>query len=122
MDITIGADGGKNCHVTIQGQMRKVPTAPVPIVVFSELAGAPKKLRIDGVQFAIQEKMGFNLFWIMGEVDFKIILPLESRGGFDFEKTKPLSSPDGALGIALMPFNLSQPPMGYLIQLDMTKQ
>lgn len=91
-------------------------------MTFSELHGEVKKLRIDGMQFAIQEKMGFNVFWIMGEGKYKLILPLESRGGFDFEKTKPLSSPEGALGIALMPFKVSEPEMSFLIQLDMTKQ
>ncbi len=122
MDITVGADGQKNCHVTITGQAGEIPPSPVPIVVFAELAGGIRKLRIDAIQFAIQEKMGINLFWIMGEKEFKLILPLESRGGFDFEKVKPLSSPEGAIGIALTFFKVSEPSMGYLIQLDMTKQ
>jgi hypothetical protein len=120
MDITIGADGGKNCHVTIQGQIGELPLSPVPIVSFADRG--VNRLRIDGLQFAIQEKMGFNLFWIMGDKQYKLILPLESRGGFDFEKTKPLSSPEGALGIAIMPFKISEPNMSFLIQLDMTKQ
>jgi hypothetical protein len=126
MEITIGADGGKNCHVTITGQLDRVFTSPVPVVSFTELGGSPERLRLDGVQFAIQEKMGFNLWWMMppeGEIPcYKLIMPLESRGGFDFEKIKPLSSPKGCTGIAITVFKVTEASMSFLIMLDMTKQ
>jgi hypothetical protein len=126
MEITIGADGGKNCHVTIAGQMDGLLASPAPIVSFKDLKDSPTKLRIDGVQFAIQEKMGINLWWIMpaeeGIPAYRLIMPLESRGGFDFEKIKPLSSPEGSLGIALTVFKVSEQRMGFLLMLDMTKQ
>lgn len=126
MDIKIGADGGKNCHVTLSGQMSQNSALPVPVLVFSDLAGAPLKLRIDGVQFAIQEKMGFNLWWVMpadkGIPAYSLIMPIESRGGFDFEKIKPLSSPLGATGIAISSFKVTEKDMSFMIMLDMTKQ
>lgn len=122
MKITIGADGGKNCHITLSGTMELALSTPVPIVLFRELAGAPKKLRIDAIQFAIQEKMGFNLWWLMTDGSSEIILPLESRGGFDFEKIKPLSSPEFSIGIGYSTFKVNEPSMNYLIMLDLTKQ
>lgn len=126
MEIEIGADGGKNCHVTITGQMDGNLSQPAPILLFKDLAGSPLKLRLDGIQFAIQEKMGFNLWWIMppeGEIpSFKLIMPIESRGGFDFEKIKPVSSPKEALGLALTAFKVTEKSMSFLIMLDLTKQ
>jgi hypothetical protein len=126
MEIKIGADGGKNCHVTITGQLSETLSKPVPVLTFADLNGSPKALRLDGIQFAIQEKMGFNLWWVMppeGEIPaYSLIMPIESRGGFDFEKIKPISSPPGATGIALTNFKVTEKFMSYLIMLDMTKQ
>jgi hypothetical protein len=126
VDIEIGADGGKNCHVTITGQMEGPLSSPVSILLFSKLSGSPTKLRLDGLQFAVQEKMGFNLWWIMPPEDkipsYKLIMPIESRGGFDFEKIKPVSSPEGATGLALTSFKVTEKSMSYLIMLDLTKQ
>lgn len=130
MDISIGADGGKNCHVTITGQLTESFSSPVPVLLFKELTpnpnGTPLKLRLDGIQFAIQEKAGFNLWWIMpaaGKIpSYRLIMPIESRGGFDFEKIKPLSSPHGALGIALTAFKVTEKFMSYMVMLDLTKQ
>jgi hypothetical protein len=126
MDIKIGADGGKNCHVTITGQMSEPLTKPALVLSFADLSGSPKALRLDGIQFAIQEKMGFNLWWVMpasGTVAaLKLLMPIESRGGFDFEKIKPVSSPEGATGIALTSFKVTEKDMSYLIMLDLTKQ
>jgi hypothetical protein len=121
MEIRIGADGGKNCHVTITGQLDSAPTSPVPILYFKDLQGSPTRLRLDGLQFAIQEKMGFNLWWILNGGS-EIIMPIESRGGFDFEKIKAVSSPDGALGLGLTAFKVTEKRMSFLIMLDLTKQ
>jgi hypothetical protein len=126
VDIEIGADGGKNCHVTITGQQSENFSKPAPILFFKDLSGSPERLRLDGLQFAIQEKSGFNLWWIMPEEKgipaYKLIMPIESRGGFDFEKIKPVSSPRGALGLALTSFKVTEKFMSYLIMLDLTKQ
>jgi hypothetical protein len=126
MDIKIGADGGKNCHVTITGQLSEPFPSPALVLVFNDLSGPPKAMRLDGIQFAIQEKMGFNLWWVMppeGEVpSYRLLMPIESRGGFDFEKIKPVSSPEGATGIALTSFKVTEKDMSYLIMLDLTKQ
>jgi hypothetical protein len=126
MDISIGSDGGKNCHVTISGQLMESLSKPEPVLFFKDLQQSPSKMRVDGLQFAIQEKMGFNLWWIMPVENkipaYRLILPVESRGGFDFEKIKPLQSPDGALGIALTSFKVTEKNMSFMIMLDLTKQ
>ena len=129
MEITIGADGGKNCHITLTGEMRKNTVAPVPIVYFNSLNGSPGAMRLDGIQFALQEKMGFNLWWILDEPitetgvpKLKLIMPIESRGGFDFERIKPIQSPHNAIGMALTTFRVSEPPMTFMVMLDFTKQ
>ena len=120
--VKIGSDGGKTCHVVISGLVEKSLSTPEPILLFEALGGKPTKLRIDGVQFAIQEKMGFNLWWIMDDQTVELIMPLESRGGFDFEKIIPLHSLDGAIGMAISSFKVTDPKMSFMIMLDMTKQ
>lgn len=129
MEINFGSDGGKSCHVTLSGLLSESFPAPEPILLFKDLKesnGRPiTKLKLDGIQFAIQEKMGFSLWWIMppdkGIPAYKLILPIESRGGFDFEKIKSIQSPEGALGIALTSFRVTESDMAFMIMLDFSK-
>lgn len=121
MDIKIGSDGGKTCLVTITGQLSKDLPKPEPILFFSQLNHNPTKLRLDGLQFSIQEKMGFKLWWIL-EKGLELIMPMESRGGYDLEKINPVSSPEGAIGLALTSFKVTEKDMAFFIILDMTKQ
>jgi hypothetical protein len=81
-------------------------------------------MRLDSVTFAIQEKMGFNLWWTGGATikDWQLIMPLESRGFFDFEKVGGLHSPDGCYGIGLSVFKNTDPMMTFTMTLDLTKQ
>jgi hypothetical protein len=122
MEIKIGSDGGKSCIVTITGQLSTNLPKPEPILFFTQLSGAPRALRLDGVQFAIQEKMGFNLLWILTKDRTSLLLPMESRGGYDFEKIQPLSSPEDSIGIALTSFKVTEKNMSFFIILDMSKQ
>lgn len=125
MEIKIGSDGGKSCQVTITGQLSEDLSEPEPILFFADLSGAPKRLRLDGVQFAIQEKMGFLLWWIMSveafPPPFKLILPLESRGGYDFEKIQPIQSPADSVGIAVSSFKVTEENMSFMIMLDLAR-
>lgn len=109
-----------NCLVKISGQIEKdIPLTKV--LMFEQLSPVPKAMRIDGVVFAVQEKAGFNLWWVEGEGSEKrLILPLESRGYFNFEGMQSLQSKH-ALGIAMTSFNVTMPKT-FLILLDMVKQ
>ena len=125
--VKIGSDGGKTCQILIQGLVAENFSAE-PILFFKDLVGtlntrAPcQKMRLDAAQFAIQEKMGFNLWWILEDDSFDLILPLESRGGFEFEKIISIHSPEGAKGLALSCFKVSEPGMSFMLMLDFTKQ
>jgi hypothetical protein len=121
MEIKIGSDGGKSCIVTITGQLSSNINVK-PILFFAGLNGAPKALRLDGLQFSIQEKMGFNLFWLMPEGETRLIMPMESRGGYDLEKIQPISSPEAAVGIAITSFKVVEKNMSFFIILDLSKQ
>jgi hypothetical protein len=121
MEIKIGSDGGKSCIVTITGQLSANINVQ-PILFFAQLNSAPKALRLDGLQFSIQEKMGFNLFWILTKDRTSLIMPMESRGGYDLEKIQPLSSPEDAIGIALTSFKVTEKNMSFFIILDLSKQ
>ena len=125
--IKIGSNGGKTCHVLIQGLVSENFSAE-PILFFKDIVGTSNtlapvtKMRLDGVQFAIQEKMGFDLWWMMEGDSLELILPLESRGGFDFEKIISIHSPEGARGLAFSCFKVSEPEMSFMLMLDFTKQ
>ena len=123
-EVKIGSDGDKTCLVTITGQLSANLPKPEPILLFSELNfgfTSKRRLRLDGIQFSIQEKMGFNLWWTMPEGKRKLIMPMESRGGYDFERILALVSPPEASGLELSSFKVNEKDMSFLIMLDMTK-
>jgi hypothetical protein len=127
MEIKIGSDGGKSCQIIITGELSEDLPRPEPVLFFKDLSHKPESLRLDGIQFAIQEKMGLKLWWIMDDstediTSLKLLMPLESRGGYDFEKIIPVSSPDGASGLALTSFKVTEPRMSFFLMLDMSKQ
>jgi len=122
MQVKIGSDGDKTCLVIITGQLSVNLLKPESILSFKNLKGSPKGLRLDGIQFSIQEKMGFNLWWTLSPEAEQLIMPLESRGGYDFEKIIAISSPPAAIGLALTSFKVTETKMSYLIMLDLTKQ
>lgn len=119
IDIDV-LERASNCFVKISGQLEEdIPLTKV--FAFDKLSPVPRAMRIDGVVFVIQEKAGFNLWWVGGEDDEKrLILPLESRGYFNFEGMQSLQSKD-AKGIAIESFNVAAPKT-FLILLDMVKQ
>ncbi len=123
MDIKTVSDGDKSCLITLSGSISSL-FKPQTVLVFSRLKGSPSRLRFDSVLFAIQEKMGFNLWWVNDEdvKKWKLIIPLESRGYFDFEKLGALHSPDDAMGIGLSAFKNTETQMTFLLMLDFTKQ
>jgi hypothetical protein len=121
MQIKIGPDGDKNCLVTISGQLSPKSKGG-PILTFAETKGSPLAMRLDSLEFMIQEKMGFNLWWMMEDETKVLIMPIESRGYFDLEKMQSLHSPPGSIGISMTPFKITDPEMTFLIMLDLVKQ
>jgi hypothetical protein len=119
MDVKIGSDGLKYCSVTISGRVSPGDSFE-PILTFAEIQGRPKAVRLDSIEFAIMEKMGFDLCWVTNDQPI-LIMPLESRGYFDFEKMQSIQSPPEAIGIGLQPFKCSDQGMGFLIMLDLVK-
>jgi hypothetical protein len=109
-----------NCLVKISGWLEEdMPLTK--ILLFEELSPIPKAMRIDSVIFAIQEKLGFNLWWVGEAGEKRLILPLESRGYFNFEGMQSLQSKDSK-GIAMESFNLGASTKTFLILLDLVRQ
>lgn len=127
MDIKIGADGENSCRVTLSGEIAKAATLPVSVLSFDKLVQRRpiRGLRLDAMTFAVQEKMGFNLWWECRPEakipKYKLIMPIESRGFFDFEKITPIESPSDAVGVALTAFKVTEPSMTFLLMFDFTK-
>lgn len=121
MKIKIGSDGGKTCQFLLTGEIGKIETTPEPILSFANLKPPARGLRLDGLQFGIQEKAGVKLWWTLPEKKFEFLIVLESRGGFDFEKIHPIPSPEGAIGLAYTTFKVSEPRMHALIMMDFSK-
>ena len=108
-----------SCLVRISGWLDKdIPFTK--IFMFEDLNPVPKAIRIDSVVFAIQEKAGFNLWWVGEGGEKRLILPLESRGYFNFEGMQSLQSKH-AVGIAIESFGVTSTKT-FLILLDTVKQ
>lgn len=120
MKIRIGSDG-MHCLVTVTG-IAKQDILEEPILLFKALKGSPDKIRLDGIHWMIQEKMGFNLYWIMSDESFEIIMPLESRGSIDLEKVQSQFSPEGAIGMAISSFKRTDARMSFFLLLDLVKR
>lgn len=120
VNVTIGNDGGKNVTVFVSGILTKDVTL-LDLFKFSQLSGTFKGLRFESVTFAIQEKAGFYLWWKGQDSNKSLILPLESRGFFDFEKLGCLPSPTWATGVSLSSFGVDK-PKALLLIMDFGKQ
>ena len=120
MKIRVGSDG-MHCLVTITG-IAEQDILEEPILLFKALTGSPDKIRLDGIHWMIQEKMGFNLYWIMSDESLEIVMPLESRGSIDLEKVLSQSSPEGSVGMAISSFKRTESKMSFFILLDLVKR
>ncbi len=121
MEVIIGSDGDKSCILTVTGRLSKDSTVVEPIFHFKDLKGSPRSVRLDSIQFAIREKMAFDLWWLTEEKP-KILMPIESRGAFDFERVLPYHSPAGALGVGFTVSRVNDDNMAFWLMLDMSKQ
>ena len=122
MKISIGSDGGKTCQFMLSGELSKNVLKPELILAFDKLHGRPTKMRLDGLQYMIQEKGGFKIWWKMLDGSYELLVVLESRGGFDFEKIYPISSPSGAIGLSFTTFKFTDTDMSFVIMMDFSKQ
>ena len=52
----------------------------------------------------------------------KILMPIESRGYFDFERVQPYHSPEGAIGVGFKAYRVTEEKMAFWMMLDMSKQ
>jgi hypothetical protein len=120
ISTSIEIEGAKNLTLHVVGNITK-NVSLYDILKFADLRSPVIKLRLESVTFAIQEKAGFYLWWRGKGSEKSLILPLESRGWFDFEKVGCIMSPADATGIAISSFNVTEPKAFRLI-LDMSKQ
>jgi hypothetical protein len=120
LNAIIQTDGQKNVTVHVTGILTK-DIVLADILAFSNLSGRPAKLRLESVTFAIQEKAGLYLWWRGRDSNKTLILPLESRGWFDFEKIGCIQSPAETIGMSISSFGVNA-PKAFLLILDMGKQ
>jgi hypothetical protein len=121
IEIDVSADYRKNLTVRMTGILTKdIPEQN--IFLFKDLVEMPAKLRFESVVFAVQEKMGFYLWWKGGDSKKSLILPLESRGAFNFEPLQFLHSPPWAEGMSFSTFGAMSTGKAFLLILDLGKQ
>jgi hypothetical protein len=106
------ASGSRNVSVEISGILEKVhEDKPFRLVKFETHA-----LKLTRLMFAIQEKGGLLLWW--DEACEHLVLPLESRGGFNFDGRKAPDHWDGQIWATA--FKIDE-PKGFLIIMDFDK-
>jgi hypothetical protein len=106
------ASGGRNVSVEISGFLEKVHEDKVfPLVKFDMTM-----LKLTRVMFAIEEKGGLLLWW--DENCEHLVLPLESRGGFNFDGRKSPDLWNGQLWAQAIKIDSSK---AFLIIMDFDK-
>lgn len=106
------AGGNRNVAMEIGGFLEKVHEgSPFALVKFEEV-----HLKLTRVTFAIQEKGGILLWW--DEACEHLVLPLESRGGFNFDGRKSPLNWNGQ--IWAQAFKIDE-PKAFLIILEFDK-
>lgn len=109
--VRLANEGGKHVTAVISGWL--TGDSSISILDAATFNPRPKSLYLTEVTFSLQDKLGVQLLWGMeGEKEAELILPLESRGKFDFSGFRGLPSPKENWGqkIILRTFNFSQPP------------
>jgi len=125
LSTSILQDGNKNTTIQICGLVDSDDSPGIlEVLVFGNLMGAPKGMKLEAMIFAIQEKMGLHLWWTMHDGSRRYVITLESRGRFDFEALQGLQSPEGVKGLAvsIFGFEKTKGQMGLMILLDMDKK
>ncbi len=108
----------KNATVNISGILTKDVEW---LDIFTLVQLNCEKVRFESVVFSIQEKAGFYLWWQGRDLNKTLILPLESRGAFNFEAMQFLHSPPGTERMGLSSFGVDK-PKAFLLILDLGKQ
>ena len=91
MHIQLIKDGAKNFSVLIKGWVTRDfnPVSIIDIEKLEKPTAGWKGVRLDSVVWAVQEKMGFHLWWEKGVKEETLILPLESRNSMRFDEGIP---------------------------------
>jgi hypothetical protein len=107
-------DGGKNVVVSLSGKL----LTELPLTKILTLADlkdpTPRALRLGQVSFAIQEKLGIELFWLTDELPVYII-----------EKFQAIHSPKDIEGIGIRTIVGTadwKQPKGFNIMINLVKQ
>lgn len=84
--------GGKHVAVMVSGHL--VGSSAITIFGLDDLNPRPKSLYLTEITFSLQDKLAVELLWGMeGEKEPELLIPLESRGKFDFSTFRGLPSP-----------------------------
>jgi hypothetical protein len=121
--VELPVNGNRNAVVKAYGILSGDMPRQV-LVTFESLVHqdrAPEKLKIESFNFAIQEKLGFMLYWRVGG-EMLPILPLESRGYLNWASIYSLHSPEGADAIMFESIGWTGPWKAFLFELDIEKQ
>ncbi len=119
ISVKVVGEGHKNCTLQVSGILFKEITN-FQILKFADLSHDATGVKLESVLFAIQEKAGLFLNWTKGK-ETSLILPLESRGVFNFEGMQCINSPEATDGISISAFGVPT-PKAFLLMLDMGKQ
>jgi hypothetical protein len=79
---TVAHDGARNVLVEVTGILDTSDVAPMDITNLSALNPAPGMLRLDTVQFAIEDGLACMLWW--HDTAQTLITPLAGRGKHDY--------------------------------------
>jgi len=123
-DVRVRAlnDGAKNSAVEVAASLDADLDWTV-VVDMAKLNGAPHRVRIDEIYYAVSDKVEVQLAWHHASGERYMFMPLAGRGRFAFACTS-LSPPelhDGTGNIEIRTRGAKPGDLAYLI-FDLTKQ
>jgi hypothetical protein len=90
--VKIPQQGKKHAVIVASGYLDG--DAAITLFSIMDLTPQPTSLYLTEAIWGLQGKLGVNLFWGMrGSKEEELLLPMESRGRFDFSAFRGLASP-----------------------------
>ena len=114
-------DGTSSCIVTAQGFFDS-PKQEFILVDVGLLSPIPRLVRVDGIQYAIENGVRCYLWWDEGKAGKSLIAPLFGQGKLEFSWFSGLRNPqnEGCTGNIILSCNDSKGAV--LVILDLEKQ
>ena len=123
-NVELVHDGHRNVVYRLDGVLDTSDVAVADFTTISSLSPVPTYLRLDRVEYSVQDALSVRLWWHATADD--LIIPLEGRGKFDFDWFGGLQNPKSAGNTGNARYDTkgwsAGAVLGYTLILEFSKQ